>query len=208
MMHNNSYSGNFQTQAMEDQNAGGPMGFSPMGSGSASYGAGSMGMQHNSPGSMGAQTYSCGSMGGPSYRPGFRGTASGSSDRKSVFESVPSQVDARTLQEMLAESVGRYVVCELLIGTQGMRVQMGLLTTVGQSFFILFNEDTNTQTSCDMYSLKFITFFPEGTKPDRQTMRQWWNRSRASYVPLPSVDYMCTSDGRMPSVYSSNEEMI
>ena len=34
--------------------------------------------------------------------------------------------------------------------------------SVGSSFFILTDPCTNAETTCDLYSLKFVTSYPEG----------------------------------------------
>lgn len=67
-------------------------------------------------------------------------------------------------QDMLMENIGKYVVCELLVGLRSMTVREGILMEVGQDYFILQNPDTGDSTSCDLYSLKFMTL--PGTPPD------------------------------------------
>lgn len=62
-----------------------------------------------------------------------------------------------TMQEMLAKNIGKYVICELLIGLRSMTIRDGILIEVGQNYFILQNPTNGDHTSCDLYSLKFIT---------------------------------------------------
>ena len=63
--------------------------------------------------------------------------------------------------EITAE-VGRFVVCKFLIGTGETVSVKGYLRSVGSSFFVLLDPCTNAETTCDLYSLKFITAYPEG----------------------------------------------
>ena len=70
-----------------------------------------------------------------------------------------------TMQDVLARSIGRYIMCELLIGTNNIIKREGILTEVGRSYFILYNEDSNTYTSCDFYSLKLATCYQPGYRP-------------------------------------------
>ncbi len=79
----------------------------------------------------------------------------------------PIDVD-RTLQEMLADNIDSYVVCEFLIGTQNMTTKEGILHEIGSSFFVLYHPLEDTYESCDFYSVKFVTFYREdqsGTRP-------------------------------------------
>ena len=75
---------------------------------------------------------------------------------------LSDQVDTKTLQETLCNAMGRFVVCKFLIGTGETISVSGLLKSVGNSFFVLLDPCTNAETTCDLYSLKFITAFPEG----------------------------------------------
>ena len=78
-----------------------------------------------------------------------------------------AQVDTHSLQESLSKVIGRFVVCKCLIGTNNVTTVTGVLKSVGNSFFVLLDPCTNTETTCDLYSLKFVTSFPEGL-PDYQ----------------------------------------
>ena len=75
-----------------------------------------------------------------------------------------SEVSAGTFQEILAEGVGSFVSCEFLIGTQVIVAREGILSKVGVSYFILYDERYETSLMCDMYSLKFVTFYKPGRR--------------------------------------------
>ncbi len=72
-----------------------------------------------------------------------------------------------SLQQILADNIGDYVMVEFLIGTQNMTTRQGILYSVGVSYIILYDEQNGLYTVCDLYSIKFVTFYPEGTKPPR-----------------------------------------
>lgn len=74
-------------------------------------------------------------------------------------------VNPDTLQEILAEAKGYYVVCEFLIGATGLVVREGILQSVGTAYFILFDPISKTSLLCDLYSIKFVTFFDRGQYP-------------------------------------------
>ncbi len=72
-----------------------------------------------------------------------------------------------SLQQILADNIGDYVVVEFLIGTQNMTTRQGILYSVGVSYIILYDDQSGLYTVCDLYSIKFVTFYPEGTRPQR-----------------------------------------
>lgn len=70
-------------------------------------------------------------------------------------------VDIRSYQEFLLESIGKFMVCRFLIGTGALMTASGFLRNVGNDFFVLEDPCTNMMTTCDLYSVKFISVLPE-----------------------------------------------
>ena len=81
------------------------------------------------------------------------------------FTGEATQVDPMTLQEIMSEALGTYVIVEFLIGTQSIVRREGVLNSVGQSWLVLYDETNDTSLLCDMYSVKFVTFFQPGVRP-------------------------------------------
>lgn len=72
----------------------------------------------------------------------------------------------KTLRNLIAQSIGQYVIAEFLIGLgNNLEAREGIVQDSGESYFILYDEFTNTSSSCDLYSLKFMTIYPRGTRP-------------------------------------------
>ena len=78
-----------------------------------------------------------------------------------------NNVDPETLQEIAAKSIGTYVVVEFLVGTQNLVRKEGILTAVGTSWLVLYDESDDSSTLCDMYAVKFITYYAPGFRPAR-----------------------------------------
>lgn len=72
-----------------------------------------------------------------------------------------------SFQQILSENLGQYVVVEFLIGTQSMVEKAGILYAVGRSFLTLFEETSQTFVVCDIFSVKFVTFYLPGQRPQR-----------------------------------------
>lgn len=83
-----------------------------------------------------------------------------------------------SMQQILSENLGLYVVCEFVVGTQAMARKEGLLYSVGRSFVVLYEETIQTFTVCDIFSIKFVTFYLPGQRP---------GRTGQSNVPMVSV---------------------
>ncbi len=75
-------------------------------------------------------------------------------------------VDVRSYPEVLFESVGRFMVCRFLVGSGNMVTVSGMLKNVGKDFFILEDPCTKMETTCDLYSVKFISVLPEDFIPN------------------------------------------
>ncbi len=90
---------------------------------------------------------------------------------------VPPDQDFNTvtfqgsMQQVLQENVGKYVIVEFLIGTGSLTSRQGLLYYVGTQFLVLLDEFESRFIVCDIFSVKFVTFL-EG----------------AGAEPLPSPD--------------------
>ena len=80
---------------------------------------------------------------------------------QSAQQTDPNSQD--TLLELLQDNLGAYVQIEFLIGTQGMTSRFGALYAVGRNYVVLHDVGNQNYIVCDIYSVKFITFFsPDG----------------------------------------------
>ena len=70
-----------------------------------------------------------------------------------------------SMQQFLADNIGQYVVVEFLIGTNELTTKAGVLYAVGTSVLTLYQELTRTYVTCDMFSIKFVTFYLPGHRP-------------------------------------------
>jgi len=70
-----------------------------------------------------------------------------------------------SMQQFLADNLGQYVVIEFLIGTQEVTRKAGVLYAVGTSVVTLYEEMSQTFVTCDMFSIKFVTFYLPGRRP-------------------------------------------
>jgi len=83
--------------------------------------------------------------------------------------SVPlNHVTKESYQELLAEYIGRFVVCRFLIGSTRIETMAGLLQNVGPNYLTLFDPCTKIQTICDLYSLKYFSVYERGTPEDEK----------------------------------------
>ncbi len=70
-----------------------------------------------------------------------------------------------SMQAILSQNIGQYVVVEFLIGTQEIIRKQGLLYFVGRSFITLYDEAANNFIVCDIFSIKFVYFYMPGKRP-------------------------------------------
>lgn len=74
-----------------------------------------------------------------------------------------------SLQQFLADNLGSYVVVEFLVGTSGLVQKAGILYAMGSSILTLYEEISQTFVTCDIYSVKFVTFYLPGHRPWQMT---------------------------------------
>lgn len=67
--------------------------------------------------------------------------------------------DIEFTQAYLKTQIGKKVRIEFLIGTNMTTDRLGILTDVGISYVIIEPEGTDDRMLCDIYSIKFVTFF-------------------------------------------------
>jgi len=72
-----------------------------------------------------------------------------------------------SIQKILADNIGQYVVVEFLIGVDRIVRKQGILYFVGTSYVTLFDDMANNYIVCDLYSIKFVYFYYPGERPKR-----------------------------------------
>jgi len=65
-----------------------------------------------------------------------------------------------SFQAVLQNNLGYYVVIDFLIGTSEITSRSGILYAVGNNFVTLYEPDSNQYIVCDLFSVKFVTFYP------------------------------------------------
>lgn len=70
-----------------------------------------------------------------------------------------------SIQRILADNIGEYVVVEFLIGTEMIMRKQGLLYFVGTSYVTLYDDTINNFIVCDIFSIKFVYFYFPGQRP-------------------------------------------
>ena len=83
-----------------------------------------------------------------------------------------------SMQQILSDNLGSDVMCEFLVGTQAMTRKEGILYSVGRSYLTLYEETSQTFVVCDIFSVKFVTFYLPGQRPGRS----------GGGIPVPTVN--------------------
>jgi len=81
-----------------------------------------------------------------------------------TFPMQPNNIDfdseafEGSVQQILSENIGAYVIIEFLIGTAGMTTREGVLAQVGRSYILIFDVRASRYIICDAFSVKFVSF--------------------------------------------------
>ncbi len=73
-----------------------------------------------------------------------------------------------SLQQDLANNLGYYVEIDFLIGSSNIVTQRGILYSVGVNYVTLYHETEDRYVVCDLYSIKFVTFYNSRVTPRSQ----------------------------------------
>lgn len=112
-------------------------------------------------------------------RPDYSCTPEGAGEMDNFRHPVQPTFDSEemkgSIQMILSENIGTFVVIEFLIGSNEMIRKQGLLYFVGRSFITLYDEQANNFLVCDIFSVRFVYFYMPGDRP------------RYNYNTLPPV---------------------
>lgn len=70
-----------------------------------------------------------------------------------------------SMQQILSENLGKFVIADFLIGVSTIVRRAGIIYSVGRGYVTLYLEQYKAFEVCDIFSLKFVTFFPPGSEP-------------------------------------------
>lgn len=80
-------------------------------------------------------------------------------------EDFSSEEMRGSMQAILSQNIGNFVVIEFLIGTGAIVRKQGMLYLVGRSFVTLYDEPVNNFIVCDIFSVKFVYFYMPSDRP-------------------------------------------
>lgn len=72
-----------------------------------------------------------------------------------------------SMQQILSDNIGEFVVIEFLIGVDRIVRKQGILYFVGRSYVTLYDDMANNYIVCDIFSIKFVYFYFPGDRPRR-----------------------------------------
>ena len=74
---------------------------------------------------------------------------------------APTTLGVEYTQGYLKTQIGKRMRVTFLLGTNTLQDRVGILESVGISYIILREVDTNVDTLGDIYSIKFVDIFPK-----------------------------------------------
>ncbi|MDD6236369.1 MAG: hypothetical protein PUB00_03195 [Clostridiales bacterium] len=98
---------------------------------------------------------------------GMAGMANATQFKIPPQQNFDSEEMQGSMQQILSQQIGEYVVIEFLIGTERIMRKQGVLVHVGRSYVTLFDDMVNDYIVCDIFSVKFVYFYYPGQRPNR-----------------------------------------
>lgn len=91
-----------------------------------------------------------------------------------------------SMQQVLSDNIGSYVIVEFLIGTGQLNTRQGILYYVGSQFLVLLDEIEARYIVCDIFAVKFVTFLLPGYRPGNVTNEDSTSAGDADVAAAPA----------------------
>ncbi len=84
---------------------------------------------------------------------------------------VPASQDFNTdsfagsMQQVLQDNIGKYVIVEFFMGTNTLQQREGYLYDVAAQYIVIFDDINLQYVVCDVFSIKFVTFLLPNYRP-------------------------------------------
>ena len=75
-----------------------------------------------------------------------------------------------SMQQLLSENLGKFAIADFLVGVSTLVRRAGIIYSVGRGFVVLYLDEFKAFEVCDIFSLKFVTFFPPGSEPSLEQL--------------------------------------
>lgn len=106
-----------------------------------------------------------------------------------------------SMQQLLSENLGKFVLADFLVGVSSIVRRVGILYSVGRSFLVLYQEELHVFQVCDIFSLKFVSFFPPGFEP---AVEELLRGDQFSGILRPGTGGLLTGDNSVGSLYGES----
>ena len=70
-----------------------------------------------------------------------------------------------SIQQVLSENIGSYVIIDFFMGTSVLETRRGILYSVASQYVVLYDEINRHYVVCDIFSIKFVTFLLPNYRP-------------------------------------------
>ena len=70
-----------------------------------------------------------------------------------------------SFNSIIQHNLGTYVACEFLIGANNLERREGILYSGGNNYVTLYQPSDEAYIVCDLFSLKFLTFYDTRKRP-------------------------------------------
>ena len=70
-----------------------------------------------------------------------------------------------SIQQVLSENIGSYVIIDFFMGTSVLETRQGFLHSVASQYLVLYDEINPHYVVCDIFSIKFVTFLLPNYRP-------------------------------------------
>ena len=85
--------------------------------------------------------------------------------RVPATQNFNTETFAGSVQQVLQDNIGQYVIVDFFMGTGTLETRQGILYDVATQYIVLYDEINLHYVVCDVFSIKFVTFLLPNHRP-------------------------------------------
>ena len=85
--------------------------------------------------------------------------------RVPATQNFNTETFAGSVQQVLQDNIGQYVIVDFFMGTGTLETRQGVLYDVATQYIVLYDEINLHYVVCDVFSIKFVTFLLPNYRP-------------------------------------------
>ena len=117
--------------------------------------------------------------------------------RVPATQNFNTETFAGSVQQVLQDNIGQYVIVDFFMGTGTLETRQGILYDVATQYIVLYDEINLHYVVCDVFSIKFVTFLLPNHRPGQVPSAPGDEEGNLDAAAQPTMTYHAPSRANM-----------